>query len=45
MGKPMPMPEPKPEVLERPASAVLISTTLPDPAETGADPDQYLWGV
>ncbi len=39
------MPEPKPEVLEGPTSAVLTSTTLPDAAEPGADPDQYLWGV
>lgn len=39
-----PMPEPKPEVLERPANGVLsVSAAFPEGAEP--DPDQYLWGV
>jgi hypothetical protein len=44
MGNAMPMPEPKPEVLERPVNgAQSASTALPEGADP--DPDQYLWGV
>ena len=44
MGNAMPMPEPKPELLEGPTNGALsASAALPEGADP--DPDQYLWGV
>ena len=38
------LPEPKPEVLERPSNGGLgVSSAPPEGADP--DPDQYLWGV